>query len=163
MKKPTGYSRPQIILHWLVFVLIVLQFVLHEPIAEAWEIVEDGGTPAFNPVVAGHVFGGIAILGLALWRIVLRQSRGAPPPPETEPAALRAAAHLGHIALYGLMILMPVSGAIAWFGKVEAAAEAHEMLKPLMLALVAIHVLAALWHQFWLKDNLMARMKRPQS
>ena len=159
--KPKGYSRAQIALHWIVAVLIVLQFVLHEPMAEAWDRVEDGIAVAFDPVVALHVFGGLAVLAFALWRIVLRQRRGAPPPPESEPAPLRLAAHLGHMALYALMVLMPVSGAVAWFGTVEAAAEVHEAMKPAMLILVLVHVAAALWHQFWLKDGLMLRMKRP--
>ena len=159
--KPKGYSRAQIALHWIVAVLIVLQFVLHEPMAEAWDRVEDGIAVAFDPVVALHVFGGLAVLAFALWRIVLRQRRGAPPPPESEPAPLRLAAHLGHMALYALMVLMPVSGAVAWFGTVEAAAEAHEAMKPALLILVLVHVAAALWHQFWLKDGLMLRMKRP--
>ena len=90
-----------------------------------------------------------------------KDTDGAPPPPESEPAPLRLAAHLGHMALYALMVLMPVSGAVAWFGTVEAAAEVHEAMKPAMLILVLVHVAAALWHQFWLKDGLMLRMKRP--
>ena len=44
---------------------------------------------------------------------------------------------------------------------ITAAAELHEAMKAVLMALVALHVLAALWHQFWLKDGLMARMKRP--
>lgn len=158
---PKGYSRTQIALHWAAFVLIVQQFVLHEGIAEAWDVIEDGGVPPFDPVVAAHVFGGVAVLVFALWRLVLRRTRGVPDLPVGEPALARMAAHLGHGALYTLMIVMPLSGAVAWFGGVEGAAEAHEVLKPVMLVLVAVHVLAALWHQFWLKDNLLVRMKRP--
>ncbi|WP_435257937.1 cytochrome b [Thioclava sp. FR2] len=162
MSLPKGYSRAQIALHWVVAVLIVLQFVLHEPIAEAWDVIEDGGVAAFDPVVAMHVFGGLAVLVFAAWRLVLRKTRGAPPPPEAEPAPLKLAAHLGHMALYALMILMPITGAVAWFGGIEASAEVHEAMKPAMLILVAVHLLAALWHQFWLKDGLMLRMKRAE-
>lgn len=161
MPRVTGYSALQIALHWIVFVLIAAQFIGHEPIAEAWEVIEEGGTTAFDPLVAGHVAGGLAVLALAVWRLVLRARRGAPPPPETAPPLSRLAAHAGHWALYALMIAMPVSGAVAWFAGVEAAAEAHEAMKPLLLVLVALHVAAALWHQFWLKDGLLARMKRP--
>lgn len=156
-----GYSARQIRLHWLVAIIIVLQFVLHEPIAEAWEGIENGQSPAFNWLILSHVFGGTLVLIFALWRLVLRQTRGVPPAPEAEPAPLRLAAHLGHLALYALMIAMPLSGMAAWFGGIEAAAEGHEVMKVALLALVAVHVLAALWHQFWLKDGLMARMKRP--
>lgn len=161
MPSPKGYSARQIRLHWMVAVLIVLQFVLHEPIAEAWEGVEEGRSPAFNWLVFSHIVGGVLVLIFALWRLVLRQTRGVPPPPEAEPAPLRMAAHLGHLALYALMIAMPLSGMAAWFGGIEAAAEGHELLKVALLALVAVHVVAALWHQFWLKDGLMLRMKRP--
>lgn len=157
-----GYSARQIRLHWIVTILIVLQFVLHEPMSEAWEMIEDGQTPAFNWLVLSHVFGGGLVLAFALWRLVLRQTRGVPPPPAEEPAILQLAAHVGHLALYALMILMPLSGMAAWFGGIDVAAEGHEVLKVALLALVAVHVLAALWHQFWLKDGLLLRMKRPQ-
>lgn len=162
MPKPTGYSARQIRLHWLVTILIVAQFVLHEPMSDAWDMIEDGHTPAFNWLVLSHVFGGVLVLVFALWRLVLRQTRGVPDAPEAEPAPLRMAAHLGHLALYALMILMPLSGMAAWFGGIEAAAEGHEVMKVALLALVAVHVLATLWHQFWLKDGLLLRMKRPQ-
>lgn len=160
-QSPKGYSRIQIALHWIVALLIAVQFILHEPMSEAWDAIRRGVEAGFNPVVALHVFGGLAVLAFSVWRIALRRTRGFPPAPEAEPALLRLAAHLGHMALYALMILMPVSGAVAWFGGSEGAAEAHEVMKPLLLALIAVHVLAALWHQFWLKDGLMLRMKRP--
>lgn len=161
MTAPKGYSARQIRLHWLVAVIIVLQFVLHEPIAEAWEGIEEGQTPAFNWLILTHIFGGILVLVFALWRLALRQIRGVPPAPEADPAALRKAAHIGHLALYALTIAMPLSGMAAWFGGIEAAAEGHEAMKVALLVLIGIHVLAALWHQFWLKDGLMLRMKRP--
>jgi len=44
---------------------------------------------------------------------------------------------------------------------VEAAAEAHEVMKALLMVLAGLHVVAALWHQFWLKDGLLLRMKQP--
>ncbi|NEY91039.1 cytochrome b [Tabrizicola oligotrophica] len=129
MPQPNGYSARQIRLHWLVAVLIVLQFLLHEPIAEAWEGIEEGRSPAFNWLILCHIFGGGLVLVFALWRLVLRQTRGVPPAPEEEPRFLRRAAHLGHLALYALMIAMPLSGMAAWFGGVAAAAEAHEVMR----------------------------------
>jgi len=157
---PSAYSRTQILLHWLIFAVIALQYLLHEPIAEAWERVEDGLTYEFHPLIAAHVLGGLAVLVLVLWRIRIRLSRGAPALPEKEPALMKLAAHGAHLALYALMVLMPVSGAVAWFGGVEAAAEAHEVMRALLLLLVVLHVLAALFHQFVLKTDIMARMKR---
>ncbi len=72
---------------------------------------------------------------------------------------LKLAAHLTHWTLYALMILMPLSGALAWFGDVELGAIVHNILKLPLLVLVLLHVLAALFHQFVLKTNLIARMK----
>ncbi len=40
-------------------------------------------------------------------------------------------------------------------------ADLHELAKPAFVFLIAVHVVAALWHQFWLKDGLLVRMKRP--
>lgn len=161
MPAPKGYSARQIRLHWIVTVLIVLQFVLHEPMAEAWDGLETGQSPAFNWLVLSHVIGGVLVLIFALWRLALRATRGVPPPPSAEPAPLRSAAHLAHLALYALMILMPLSGLAAWFGRVEVAGEVHEALRLALLGLIALHVLAALWHQFWLKDGLLQRMRQP--
>ena len=156
---PTSYSRAQILLHWIIFALIAAQFLLHESMAEAWDRIEDGLEVSFDPLVAAHVFGGIAVLVLVLWRIGLRLGRGAPGLPEEEPAAMKLAAKLTHLGLYALMVLMPVSGAVAWFGGVEAAAEGHEVMKVLMIALVLLHILGALYHQFVLKTGLMDRMR----
>ena len=60
------------------------------------------------------------------------------------------------------MILMPLSGSVAWFGGVEVAAQGHNVLKIVLLALVALHVIGALYHQFILRDGTLARMRRAQ-
>lgn len=152
-----AYSRSRIRLHWLTAVLVVAQFVFHEPIAEAWDLIEDGLTPAFNPLVMAHVAGGLAVLGLVVWRLALRAREGAPPAQGN--ALVQQAAHWGHIALYAVLLALGVSGGAAWFGGIEAAAELHEAFKPVLLLLVAGHALAALWHQFVLRDGTLSRMR----
>lgn len=154
------YSRPQILLHWVGFVLIAAQFIGHEPIRGAFDAWMQHGEIGFSPMVAGHVVGGMLVLLLALWRLGLRRKHGVPPLPEGQGAATRYLAHLTHGVLYGLMIFMPVTGAVAWFGSNETAAYAHGVLRFGMLGFVALHVIGALYHQFVLKDGLMARMKR---
>ncbi len=163
MPNPTGYSRLQIRLHWIITILIVAQFVFHESIAKAWDMFTKTGATEFSPLVASHVFGGIVILLLVLWRLTVRFKRGAPLPPESEHPLLKMAAHLSHWLLYALMILMPVSGAVAWFGGIQLAATNHFYMKFAILGLVALHVVAALFHQFVLKTNLMQRMKTPET
>lgn len=44
----------------------------------------------------------------------------------------------------------------------EAAARGHNVMKFLLLALIALHVVGALYHQFVLHDGTLARMRRAQ-
>ena len=158
---PTGFSAAQIRLHWLVVLLIAAQYILNEPISQAWRAMRRGEEVAFDPIVASHVFGGMAVLLLVIWRLALRARRGAPPAPENEPAAFKAIAAVTHLGLYALMVLMPVSGMATWFGRVEAAGEAHEAMKVILLALIVLHVLGALYHHFILKTDVLIRMRKP--
>ena len=161
MPAATGYSATQIRLHWLVFLAVLYQLIFNEAIGEAWRAFRRGEEIASSVWVPVHVFGGIAILLLVLWRIFLRVKRGAPKPPEHEPAALKMIAGLTHLLLYALLIAMPVSGIVAWFGGIEAAGEAHEVMKAFLWALIALHVLGALYHQFFLKTDVLTRMRKP--
>lgn len=159
---PKGYSSAQIALHWVIALLIAGQFLFNEPISDAFRSLMRGSEPPFSWGVWAHIAGGVTILLLAVWRVALRRSRGAPPPPEGEHSLLGRLATLGHMALYVLILGLPVGGLVAWFGGVGLAGEAHEVLSNVLLFVVAVHVLAALWHQFWLKDNLLARMMRAE-
>ncbi|MGA1684330.1 MAG: cytochrome b [Gemmobacter sp.] len=156
---PAAYSRTQIRLHWAVFVLIALQFIFHEGIAEAWEQIEETGAAAGGVLVLGHVAGGIAILALVVWRLVLRARHGVPPPLPGTPAATARLAALAHGGLYVLMLAMVATGALAWFGGIGVAAEAHEVLRVGLIALIALHVGAAIWHHFVRRDGVLARMR----
>lgn len=139
--------------------LIVPQYLFHDAIAAAWEAATAGAHAAFDPLVLAHVAGGAPVLQFAVWRLAIKARRGAPAP-VGESAARRAVARATHIGLYAAMILMPLSGAVAWFGGVEAAAQGHNILKVALLALVALDVLGALHHHFVLKDGLIDRMRR---
>lgn len=161
MAQPTGYTRAQIALHWITLLLVALQFVLHDAMSDAWDALLAGREVVFNPLVAQHVAGGALVAVLTFVRLGLRLSHGAPPPPATEHGALKLVAQGTHWAFYALLILMPVSGAVAWFNSIEGAAQAHEVMKTALLALIALHVVAALVHQFVFKTNLIARMIRP--
>ena len=108
-----------------------------------------------------HVAGGALVMIFALWRLTLRARRGVPPAIEASKVQ-GILAKLTHAGLYALMILMPLSGSVAWFGGVEAAAQGHNVLKIVLLALVALHVIGALYHQFILRDGTLARMRRAQ-
>ena len=158
---PSGYSRLQIVLHWLVFALIAHQYFFKGAISAAWGRVTEGMEISFDPLVLAHVGGGALVLLFALWRLSLRARRGVPE--AIEASKLQSAlAKLTHFGLYALMILMPVSGSVAWFGGVGADAQGHNVMKVILLALVALHGVGAFYHHFVLRDGTLARMRRAQ-
>ena len=161
MPSPKGYTRLQIALHWGTALLIVQQYLFKDAIAAAWDAAAKGVETAFIPLVLAHVAGGALVMLFALWRLSIRARRGAPAM-VGDSAAQRASAKAAHVGLYALMILMPLSGSMAWFGGVDLAAQGHNVLKIVLLALVALHVLGALYHQFVLKDGLINRMRRAE-
>lgn len=157
-----GYTRLQIALHWIAALLIVQQYLFKDTIATAWAAITNGMESSFNPLVLAHVVGGALILIFAIWRLSIKARRGAATQ-VGESAVQRVLAKATHIGLYALMILMPVSGAVAWFGGVGVAAQGHNILKIALLALIALHVIGALYHQFILKDGLINRMRKAES
>ena len=162
MPTPRGYSRSQILLHWVIAILLVPQFLFDDGISGAFRTLMKEGTTTMTTGAVVHIVPGIAIFVLVLWRLVLRLARGAPEAPG-EPGLQRTAGIVVHWLLYALLIIMPVTGLVAWFGGVGAAGEVHEILQNLLLVLIGLHVAAALWHQFGLKDNLLNRMRQPDA
>jgi len=158
---PQGYSATQIALHWAVAVLVAGQYVFKDAISGAWDALRAGETYAFDPLILAHVAGGGLILAFIAWRLVLRLTRGVPAAPENEPAPLKTLSHIAHWAFYAVLAAMAVTGSLAWFGDVTQAAQAHNVLKVVLLALIALHVLAVPFHGIFLKNQVMQRMIRP--
>ncbi|MCX7303405.1 MAG: cytochrome b/b6 domain-containing protein [Hyphomicrobiales bacterium] len=161
--RPSGYSPTQITLHWIIAALIVVQFVAHDGMEHAWDAFEDGAAVAAGdmPMAYLHIACGLAVLVLAIARVWLRLTRGAPPLPANESAVVRIAAHGVHGVLYLLIFLVPLSGAAAWFLGLGPAGEVHQALKTVLLLVVAVHVLGALVQQFVFKSGVLTRMFRP--
>lgn len=161
--RPAGYSAVQIALHWIIAVLILLQFLAHDGIEHAWDAFEDGEAVAGGdlPLAYLHVSVGVAILLLAVVRVWIRLTRGAPPLPENDPAIARFGAHAVHGLIYVLLFLTPLSGAAAWFLGVEEAGDAHEALKSALLILIVLHIAGAIFQQFVMRSGVLMRMFRP--
>ncbi len=157
---PKSYSTIQKALHWLVALIIIEQLVLGETMTDAWRAFGKSGdlTGFSSPVVLFHIWGGLSIVAFAVWRLVLRKTQGVPEVDKDEPAVLKFAGAAAHIGLYALMFLAPISGALAYFGGVDAAAEVHEIMKPLLILLVLAHAAGALYQHFWLKSDVLKRM-----
>jgi cytochrome b561 len=162
MPSPSGYTKMQIRLHWITVLLVALQYLLHEGISDAYDVALDTGVYALSAPVIGHAAGGMVILLLAAWRLMLRKDHGVPPPPEGEPAVFRTLSHVAHIAFYVLLFLLPISGAMAWGGQIPAAGEVHEVLRAVLMLLILAHIGAVVVHQLVWKTGLLRRMTRPE-
>lgn len=159
-----GYSRTQIILHWVVFAIVAFQYIGHEAMIRVYR--PEAGVPpsGSDPLMAQlHVLGGAAVFLFAAWRVYLKVTRGAPALPEKEPAALKLVANGTHILLYLLILGMPISGAAAWFGQIELAAAGHSFARIVLIVLVLLHVVGALAQHFWFRTDVMRRMVRAES
>ena len=157
MSTPLKYTRTQIALHWSVFVLLFVSFVSHDGIKDAYRSFMRNGAAEMSIGAYVHIIVGIIILALVVWRIVLRFTNTAPPEPKG--GLIGFAAKAMQWVLYAVLVILPVSGLIAWFGGVHDAGDVHETMFTLGLMLVGLHIIAALVHQFYWKDNLLARMK----
>lgn len=154
---PSNYSKTQIALHWIVMLLVLFQILMHDEIVQLWTGRMSGTLPnVATPNV--HVAVGFLILALVVWRLVLRLRRGVPALPASEHPALKLVASGAHILFYVLLIGMPLSGAAAWILGVAQAAQVHSIAEKLLIALIALHVLAALAQHFWFKTDVLKRM-----
>lgn len=152
------YSKIQIILHWVVALLLGLQFLQSDYIGAAWRAARRGQETVFDPLVMAHVAGGILVLLLVLWRLVIIARKGTAKEVAGTSPLMVLASKATHWSLYLVLVLISGSGLAAWFGMVETAGEVHEVLTSVIIALVGLHVAAALYHHFYLKDGLMLRM-----
>jgi cytochrome b561 len=166
---PSRYGTVAVAIHWTSALGIVVAFALGLMAAHASD-------PASVPtLVRGHVVIALAVVALTLLRILwwLVADRR-PEPGPGQPRWQQAAAQTVHAALYVLILLMGTSGiaTLVASGAVPALFAgtalpdfsgliprlAHGIMSKLLLALLAAHVAAALYHQFIRRDRLMARM-----
>ena len=160
--KRSGYNRTQIILHWTIAVLIVLQLINSRWMEPAFEsrVGEAPVGEAGNPWP--HIAIGVCVLLLVIWRLTVRLRRGAPAHAAGENSLISTAAKANHVALYVLLFAMPLTGAIAWFGALENVGDIHSVLRWVLIVLVVLHIAGGLFEQFVLRNNVLMRIVRPQ-
>lgn len=157
MPTPCTYTRAQILLHWAVALLVLL---LYMPVSHSRVICPCPDSWLTVPLPL-HVIAGFAILPLVAWRLALRQVHDVPCPESLEPDLLRGVGRLAHLTMYGLLIVLPLTGAAMWFFGYGWARTLHEVLRVLFLGLVGLHSIAALMHHFALRNGVLRRMLRP--
>ncbi|WP_411833808.1 cytochrome b [Pseudoxanthomonas mexicana] len=163
-------------LHWLMALLILAAYLLIEQRG-----LFPRGSAGRAAMVQGHFWAGIAVFVLVWWRLLGRRRHGAPPvtPPLDRHSALVAG--LAHLALYAFFIVMPLLGlATAWSdGKQvlvpftgvalpallpgnEALAhtleDLHGRIGEIFYWIIGLHVLAAIWHHAFRRDDTLKRM-----
>jgi cytochrome b561 len=154
MPVAASYARTQIVLHWTIAALVIFQIFFHSGIKRTWfDRME--GTVANEPTPNLHIVIGLAIFTLVIWRLWLRFARGVPPLPEDEHPALKALATTVHWLFYLLLVLMPISGIVAWFAGLSLA---HSLFEKALIALVLLHVAGALTQHFWFRSDVLRRM-----
>jgi cytochrome b561 len=171
---PTRYSAVAKAFHWIIAALIITQFVL-------FNLEDDLPIGAHKlALLARHKSVGMTILMLAILRLLWRFKNPPPALPAEMPPLQQMLARGTHVAFYVLLFAMPITGwmmssaknySVSWFGlftwpnligKNEAAYHllhaTHEILSDILFAIAVLHILAALKHHFWNKDNVLRRM-----
>ena len=157
--RPLAYTRIQIALHWLVAALVLAQYATSGAIVRTHSMHSLGWRPSPTDLVLHtlHNRVGLAIIALMLGRLALRLWVGAPLPGSSSIGMASTAARTVHAAFYVVLISEGVTGAIASFFWWPISA-VHVLLFKAMVGLVLIHVAAALWHEWFLKDRLVSRV-----
>lgn len=168
------YGSLSIGLHWLMFLLFIGVYGS----IELRELFEKGSDPR-EMLKSWHFMLGILVFALVWLRIAARFT-GPTPAITPEPEKIqRLAGKLLHLALYVLMIAMPISGylllsaagkPIPFFGLelpalidtdkelAKQIKEVHEFVGSTGYFLIGAHFVAALYHHFIVRDNTMTRM-----
>jgi cytochrome b561 len=172
---PSRYSAPAQLFHWLTVLCVAATWT----IGTLRDDFPKGSIRDMATFV--HVSLGELIVLLLVLRIVWRFLTPTPP---LEPTGLGTAgevlAKLGHLAIYGLLLAVPVVGVVMvfhggkplpLFGLAEIPSpwlqnrelrhyskEIHELLANLLMAAAGLHAAAALAHHHVLKDRTLKRM-----
>jgi len=168
------YTSVAILLHWVMAALILV----------TWSIAIVVGDMPLSPIrITGfswHKWLGVTVFFLVVVRLLWRATHPAPKLDVAMPAWQEKIMELTHVALYLLMVVIPLVGwvmssakgyTVNYFGLFDLPdlvdkdkalghllKEVHEWLANGLMVLVGLHVLAALKHQFIDKDGLLSRM-----
>ena len=161
-------------LHWLTVVLVVVQFAI------AWTMPDIHRGTAPVGLIAWHLSIGTAILAVMLFRAVWRLTHREPAPPSSLAPALQVISRVTHVALYGLLVALPLLGwanasargwAVKLFGVIplpplaakgspvgQSLGDVHQTVAIVLLVVVGLHVLGALYHLIIVRDRTVQRM-----
>jgi cytochrome b561 len=173
MTQSTHFSAAQRLLHWTMAILIIAMLFIGAGMVTTVSERHAWLLSIHRPI-------GIAIFVLAIVRLVVRLTKGAPALPADMPPIQKLVAHLSHLALYAFMIAMPLIGwamvsaggyPVTLFGSVQLPAIApasawwyarlhlaHVYLAYLLFLTVLAHFGAALFHGLVRRDGVLQSM-----
>lgn len=169
----TKYHPALVALHWVMAIMIVMALIFGNFLVGPTSSAD----PAKAEILVGHMSVGLILGSLLVIRLILRLRTAQPPHATTGNAALDTLGRLTHWVLYGFVALMILSGLGMAFGaglfpivfggsgdpipeglSDMAFAMIHDLVSNLLLLLLLLHVAAALYHQFYLRDGLFRRI-----
>jgi cytochrome b561 len=109
-------------------------------------------------MVSAHLGVGGVIGILTALRLWLRVETGTPEKSGNHPQIFDRLANTVHYSFYAILLLLPITGGFAWYQASEAAANAHTILRAVLLILVLVHIAAAVLHLLVWRGNVLARM-----
>jgi len=170
-----AYDTVQRWLHWSTAILFLIAVAIG-----FYASLQQPGTSPRRELLEVHKSLGITILALALLRLAYRLWVRPPAMPAALSRLVRWAASVNHWLLYGLMLVMPVTGftfssagghplkyfwlfdwprLIARNDAIALRAETlHAWFAWLVYAVVLMHVVAVLWHELIKRDGTLSRM-----
>ncbi|MCW5648106.1 MAG: cytochrome b/b6 domain-containing protein [Ramlibacter sp.] len=177
---PVQYDNLSKVFHWVTAIVVVIAFVLGP--GDFGRLVNGGVDPATRLDIVWHESLGVAVFVLTLARLLwLAGRRGAPRHPM--PAWMAGVSRFVHWVLWGLLISLPLSAAMALgseshpltllgglrfsgFSAISGAdlshvvdwGEVHKFLGDVMMWLAGLHAAAALYHHFKLRDRVLVSM-----
>lgn len=171
---PERYTRTAIALHWLIAFLILATVPLGVYMSDL------PLSPDKLKFYSWHKWIGITMLILAILRLLWRASHLPPRLSNLTPRWQGLARHAVHLLLYFLLFAVPLSGWImssakgfqtVWFGVLplpdlvgkdkalgQLLTTLHQGLNLVLVALVAVHVAAAIKHHFIDRDATLQRI-----
>ncbi|MGI4812340.1 MAG: cytochrome b [Janthinobacterium lividum] len=160
------------VLHWMIVILIAVQFVIGWTMPDVHRDTRPVGLIAWHLGVGALIIAAMAVR--VIWRITHR------PPPDNVSLLLNLASRLTHVLLYVALLAVPLLGwanasSRGWTVKLlwilplpsltaagsafgHACGDIHGILAWLLLALIGVHIAAALFHSLILKDRVLHRM-----
>jgi cytochrome b561 len=166
---PARYGAVAITIHWLTALLIVALFATGLLAADQVDPAAQLALVRFH-VPLGSAVAVLTLLRIVWWWVADRH----PEPPAGQPDWQKFMALAVHFALYAIVLLLAASGmaTLVLSGAMPAIIAgttlpdfetvlprlAHGLASRLMLGLLALHIGAALYHQFVRRDRLLARM-----